>query len=102
MLALRSLGPSGALTKALGTLDAAVLAALPRDAADEGPPPGSPLLHSDLLPELSRMLTAAGDHQRWSSVSSHCGLQSCILRVLQHAERVSRWKCMLSAHIRSI
>ena len=60
MLALRSLGSSGALTRALGTLDAAVLAALPRDAGDEGPPPGSPLLHSELLPELSRVLTAAG------------------------------------------
>ncbi len=74
LLALRSLGSSDALTKTLGTLDAAVLAALARDAADEALPPGSPLLHSDLLPELSRMLTAAGasQHPRTRVVSIAC------------------------------
>ncbi len=71
-----SLGPSGALTKTLGTLNAAVLAALPRHAADEAPPPGSPLLNSELLPELSRMLSAAGARLHSSSVSSHSGLQT--------------------------
>ena len=65
--ALRSLGSSGALTKTLATLDAAVLAALPRDAGDE-PAPGNPLLNSELLPELSRMLTAAGS---WAALAQH-------------------------------
>lgn len=58
-LALHRLGASGCLTKTLDSLNVAVLAAVPRDAANDGPA-GSSLLHSELLPELSRMLTAAG------------------------------------------
>ena len=76
MLALRSLGSSGAVTKMLAALDAAVLADLPREHTADEAPPGSPLLHSELLPELSHMLMAAGAGQRLCSVCILHGLRT--------------------------
>jgi hypothetical protein len=63
----RRLGSSGALTKTLDTLNAAVLAAVPVG-AEGSIPAGSALMRSELLPELSRMLTAAGGRGRDQSL----------------------------------